>query len=151
MELSKETLQYWTDQDWKDLEQAETAKDMFTIAERIFSRMPAHIAQVCGPIGSGGLGSFEANLNAFNEEIKKLQRAGVHVFDQVPFEMPMQEIKKKMGTEEAIKTILDHFYMPIFADTKVSTFYFMPNWQSSKGATWEHALAQQLGKEIKYL
>ncbi len=69
MELSKETLKYWTDQDWIELEAAETATAMYAVADRIYSRMPEPIAQVCGPIASGGLGSLEANLDAFNETI----------------------------------------------------------------------------------
>ena len=70
MEISKITLSYWTEKDHADLEKAESAKDMYVVAERIYDRMPDDIVQVCGPIATGGLGSLEANLHAFNEEIK---------------------------------------------------------------------------------
>lgn len=151
MEFSKKTLQYWTDTDFADLENAQSAKDMFLITERILSRMPRPIVQVCGPIATGGLGSLEANLSAFNEEIQKLQARGLHVFDQMPFEMPMQKLKKDLKPGEYAYSILDDFYLPIFKSGNISTFYFMPNWQTSKGAQWEHNLAKDLGVEIKYL
>lgn len=151
MELSKETLKYWMEEDWKDLDAADSYADMYAVAERVFSRMPQNLSQVCGPIGTGGLGSIEANLHAFNEEVKKLQEQGIHVFDQMPFESPMQKLKKILKPGEYAEAILTDFYLPIFNNTQVTTFYFMPNWQTSKGAQWEHELAKQLGKEIKYL
>ncbi len=151
MEFSTETLKYWRDTDFVDLENAHTAKEMFLITERIISRMPRPIVQVCGPIATGGLGSLEANLGAFNEEIKKLQSKGLHVFDQMPFEMPMQKLKKDLKPGEYAYSILDDFYLPLFKSGNISALYFMPNWQTSKGAQWEHELAKDLGIEIKYL
>ena len=91
MEFSEVTKKYWKDEDWDNLEKAESMVDMHIIAERIINRMPKPIVQVCGPIANGGLGSFEANLNAFNETIKSLQQQGLNVFDQMPFEIPMQD------------------------------------------------------------
>jgi hypothetical protein len=153
MELhySKETLTYWTEQDWQDLKAATTFTQMYAIAARVMERMPRPLVQVCGPIATGGLGSLEANLGAFNEEIKKLQAQGLYVFDQMPFEMPMQEVKKLGNTGPHSQSLLDDFYMPIFKSGNISTAYFMPNWTTSKGATWEHGLMQELGIEIKYL
>ena len=106
---------------------------------------------LCGPIGSGGLGSIDANLYAFNEEIKKLQEKGIPVFDQMPFEMPIQKLKIGLKPGEYATGVLDDFYTPIIELGVVSTFYFMSNWQTSKGAQWEHQIAQEKGIEIKYL
>ena len=94
MEISTKTLGYWTPEDFLKLEKAETYTDLHAIAEVIISRMPKPFGQVCGPIATGGLGSIEANLHAFNETIKKLQSEGYVVFDQIPFEEPMQKINK---------------------------------------------------------
>lgn len=145
------TSQFWTEADWQDLEKATTAQEMYLIAERVLDRMPDGVAQVCGPIATGGLGSLEANLKAFDEEIKKLQATGVSVFDQMPFEMPMQGLKKDLKPGEYAYSILDDFYLPLMKNPKLTTFYFMPNWQTSKGAQWEHNLITELGKEIRYL
>ena len=151
MEFSEVTKKYWEEKDWQDLEKAESMIDMHIIAERIINRMPKPIVQVCGPIANGGLGSFEANLNAFNETIKSLQQQGLNVFDQMPFEIPMQDFKKRVPGEEGFKSIMNDFYLQIFKSGMISTFYFMSTWQTSLGSKWEHEEAQKLGIEIKYL
>lgn len=152
MELSKKTKTYWEEKDWQDLNNVESVSDFYVIAKRIINRMPKNLVQVCGPIGTGGLGSKEANLNAFNETIKDLQRKGLNVFDQMPFEAPMQELKEKvMPNGEYFESILTDFYQPLFESSVIYKFCFMPNWQSSKGANWEHEKAKELNIEIVYL
>ena len=49
------------------------------------------------------------------------------------------------------EAILDDFYSPIFNSGLIKEFYFMPNWQSSKGANWEHNEANRLGIKVSYL
>ena len=151
MEISTRTLEYWTPEDFANLEKAETYKDLHTIAEVIISHMPKPFGQVCGPIATGGLGSIEANLHAFNETIKKLQSEGVEVFDQIPFEEPMQKIKNHLKPGEYAEGILTDFYQPLFESGNIDAFYFMPNWQTSRGANWEHREAERLGIKIVYL
>ena len=68
MELSKKTKEYWEDRDWKDLEKVESAADLYAIAERIIAHMEKPLVQVCGPVGTGGLGSVEKNLEIFNRK-----------------------------------------------------------------------------------
>jgi hypothetical protein len=151
MKLSKKTKQYWWENDWKDLENAKSVADLHAIAERIISRMNKPLIQVCGPIGTGGLGSVEKNLNVFNDTIIKLQEKGFDIFDQMPFEDQMQNMKKKFSSDQVVENILNHFYLPIFKSGAISTFYFMPGWQTSIGANWEHEEAQKLGIKIVYL
>ncbi len=152
MELSEITKQYWTKEDWENLEKVESVGDLYIIAQSIISRMPKPFVQVCGPIATGGLGSIEANLNAFNETIKKLQNEGLTVFDQMPFEEPMQKLKTKIASKgEYLSDILTGFYYPIFKSGMISAFYFMPNWRTSFGAKCEHEKAKELGIKIVYL
>jgi hypothetical protein len=145
------TSEFWTEQDWEDLYAAKSAAEMYVIGRRVLDRMPHGVVQVCGPIATGGLGTLEANLHAFNDQIKRLQSQGLHVFDQMPFEIPMQELKKDLKPGEYATSILDDFYLPLMQNDKVTTFYFMPNWETSTGARWEHDLVTKMGKEIKYL
>lgn len=152
MEFSEITKQYWTKEDWENLEKVESVGDLYIIAQNIISKMPKPFVQVCGPIATGGLGSIEANLNTFNETIKRLQSQGLNVFDQMPFEEPMQKLKKKMvSREEALNIFLTDFYYPIFESGQVSAFYFMPGWQTSFGAKCEHEKIKELGIKIVYL
>lgn len=113
--------------------------------------MPDPVVQVCGPIGTGGLGNVKDNLNAFNIVIHDLQAQGLNVFDQMPFEWPMQVIKFNLDQSIYPEAILTDFYLPLFESGKIKTFYFMKDWKSSKGANWEHAKAIELGIKIIYL
>lgn len=145
------TAAYWTDEDLLAVKEAKDFKDLYIIAEKILKIMPRPIVQVCGPIGTGGLGNVKDNLEAFDETIKSLQAEGLNVFDQMPFEWPMQGIKFNLPEGVYPESILTDFYMPIFESGLVSEFYFMPNWQTSRGAKWEHEEAKRLGIKINYL
>ncbi|MBP6883770.1 MAG: DUF4406 domain-containing protein [Candidatus Pacebacteria bacterium] len=151
MEFSEITKKYWEPKDWEDLANVKSFKDLYIIAERVIARQPKPIIQVCGPIATGGLGTIEANLNAFNETIKKLQDQGFSIFDQMPYEEPMQTLKTLDPSDDHLERILTDFYWPIFNSGLVSAMYFMPNWQTSNGATKEHAKAIELGIKIVYL
>ncbi len=153
MEISLVTKKYWNEEDWADLDKAEFIVDLFYIAERVLKRIPNPVAQVCGPISTGGVGSLEANLNIFNQTIKNLQDKGLHIFDQMPFEEKMKEIKEKIikSNQEYSQEIIHDFYEPLFSLGMIKTFYFIPGWESSTGANMEHNLALKYNIEIKYL
>lgn len=152
MEFSEITKKYWTKENWENLEKVESVGDLYIIAQSVISRMPKPFVQVCGPIATGGLGSIEANLNTFNEKIKELQKQGLIVFDQMPFEEPMQKLKTKLSSNgEYLSDILTDFYYPIFESGQISAFYFISGWQTSFGAKCEHERAKELGIEIIYL
>jgi len=148
---SKENHEYWDEKDTQDLDRAESVTELFTIAKRVLSRMPKPVAQVCGPVSTGGLGSIKANLEALGNTIKNLEKNGVSIFDQTPYDAAMQRIKEKISPTVYFQGVLTDFNLPIFEDGGIQRIYFMPDWQSSMGATWEHAQAQRLGIEIVYL
>lgn len=150
MEFSETTRKYWTEQDFKDLESCGNPTDLLGVAMRIIDRMPKeNLGQVCGPITTGGKGNIVDNLKFFNETIKKLQLEGYNIFDQMPFEDPMQSLKNKPNGN--YKDILLDFYYPVFKSGHIKKLYFMPGWENSKGAVWEHDIAKELGIEIVYL
>ncbi|MFZ2072590.1 MAG: DUF4406 domain-containing protein [Minisyncoccia bacterium] len=151
MELSKKTKEYWEEKDWEDLEKAENMAELFVVAKRIIERMEKPLAQVCGPISTGGLGSIDANLCAFNKKIKELQDKGLNMFDQMPFQISMKKLTERFSPDRYFDSILTDFYCPLFESGAISRFYFLPDWQSSKGAKWEHEQAKRLGIEIIYL
>ncbi len=150
LEISHITESYWTQTDRLSLNNVKEAKDLLPIALIIIGEMPEDLAQVCGPIGTGGLGSVERNLIAFNKEIRKLQTQGVNVFDQMPFENAIQKIKESNPGSYPIEVLTD-FYLPLFKSGKIKKLYFMKDWKTSKGARYEHSLALELGIEIIYL
>jgi hypothetical protein len=151
MEFSEVTKKYWQETDWQDLTEAESMTDLGVIAMRIAIRMPEPIIQVCGPIANGGLGSIEKNLNFFNKTIIGLQAQGLNIFDQMPFEEPIQRLKLNFVPGEWVDSIQNDFYLPIFKSGKISALYFINGWEHSGGSVWEHKKAKELGIEIKYL
>lgn len=150
MELSKKTKEYWKPEDWKDISEASSVKDLFVVALRILSRMPEVLAQVCGPISTGGKGSVDANLEEFNNKIKELQNKGLNIFDQMPFETPMYKMMVNYSKNEYMYSILNDFYLPLFETGRIKELYFLPDWKSSKGANWEHEQAKRLNIKINY-
>lgn len=150
-EINKITKQYWTEEDFENLQKAETIQNVFEIAQNVISRMPDNVAQVCGPVTSGGKGSIEENLKQFDKVIDDLQEQGVHVFDQMPYEETFQRIAYSKTSDQNHDDILSEFYEPIFRLGKITTLFFVPGWESSKGANWEYQKAQELGIEIKLL
>jgi Domain of unknown function (DUF4406) len=151
MEFSDTTLKYWEKNDWHDVENAKSILDLYVVAKRIIERMPKPIVEVCGPVVNGGLGSFEANLNVFNETIKNLQSQGLNVFDQMPFEDSMQRLKRENDFDKIVESIKYDFYMPIIKSGIISVFYFINGWELSNGAKWEHEIVKELGIKIIYL
>ena len=145
------TAQYWSIEDFEEVENAKNFKDLYAVADKILKRMPQPIVQVCGPIGTGGLGNIEDNLSAFDQTIRSLQSKGFNVFDQMPFEWPMQAMKFKLSQDVYPEDILNDFYLPIFESGFISEFHFMPNWKTSRGANWEHKQAERLGIKIVYI
>jgi hypothetical protein len=150
MELSDITKQYFKEGDWQDIKKAESIRDLFIVAGRIMNRIPEPRVQVCGPISTGGKGSIDANLEVFNNKIKELQTEGFNVFDQMPFEEPMHKMMLRFSKEEYMESILIDFYLPIFEGGYINELHFLPDWQSSHGANWEHKQAEKLAIKIIY-
>lgn len=94
---------------------------------------------------------MEENVRTFRETMAMLVQQGVNLFDQFAFHEHFFRITKNDWNPEYNRQILQDFYLPIFESHQVSTFYFIPDWQSSHGATWEHEQAERLGIEIVYL
>lgn len=122
---------------------------MAHVAMASLLRLPEDVLrlEICGPISSGGKGSIEANLSEFHDVITAFDDLGYAVFDQMPYEHIIQEMKAKdtetIGIDNAKIKLLEEFYRPIFASKAINTFVFMPDWHSSHGARWEN----ERGKE----
>lgn len=139
---------YLTQQDAEDIKKAKTFYELVIIGHRILNRMKEPIAQVCGPISTGGNGSVDENLNVFAKAIKFLNQKGVNVFNQLPFERAFDKIMKNYKTSGYDTPILEEFYGPLFESNKIKQVYFLPGWRKSIGAKWEYSYAKKLGIKI---
>lgn len=140
---------WWTDAERIGYEQAASFEHLASIGLRILRRMPPPVGQVCGPISTGGVGTIEGNVRIFREAIAELERNGLNIFNQMPFESKLIEIKDR--EPEGDIAILEKFYRPIFESGIVRKLYFIPGWETSFGATWEHTTGGLLGIERIYL
>ncbi len=141
---------YYTQEDLDYINRARNFIELSEIALRVIRKMPQPIVQACGPIATGGTGSLEMNLKIFGNFIQALVRDGKNVFDQMPFEEPMQRLKKEEWYRGGDQVLVE-FYLPIFESGLIKRLYFIPRWETSFGASWEHEQAIRLGIEIVYL
>jgi len=75
---------------------------------------------------------------------------GESIFDQTPFEEVIKRLREELYDTDGTK-VLEEFYLPLFTSGHIAEVRFLPDWESSTGATWEHALAKKLGIKIIYL
>lgn len=143
--------QYLHPTDQERLARASTFEELVVVAFEVIDRMPKPVGIVCGPITSGGLGTPEANVAEFGRRISLLQAQGFNIFDQMPFEPDMWRIKKTPYYDPTRDHLLETFYGTLFSSGRIDVFYFIPGWESSYGARWEHDYAKRLGKTIVYL
>lgn len=131
--------QYWKPTDYEQIEQATNYDDLLTVALDVIKRTPKSIYQVCGPISTGGRGSVELNLEEFDEAVEYFSKQA-NVFDQMPFEDPIQELK-----ETDKRDLLEIFYRPIIGSGHIDTLLFLPDWRSSQGANKEWEMGEEYG------
>ena len=149
--INEATKIFWHNEDFEKVRRATTILELFEVAHDVISRMGDPVAQVCGPLTSGGRESVTKNLSFLNEIIDGLQKENIFVFDQMPFEEAFHRIANSTTYTENHGNILRDFYDPIFTLGKIKTLYFVEGWESSKGATWEHTRGLELGMNLMYL
>jgi len=136
--------------------EAQNFEELADIAVREMHKFEA-AEVVCGPVSTGGLGTLEKNLQAFIAVIHMLQKEGRPIFSQEPYEERIAELRVQWRAEDPARAeaycmpILDILYTRIFDAGRVRKGWFIPGWESSFGARWEHAKFKKLGVEIEYI
>lgn len=136
---------------WNQLQRIKEAKnyrELCEIAAEVVDNARAcnpgkPIAMVCGPISTGGKGSREENLRVFAQAIDRISGDGLLVFSQMPFEDDMARIYQSDPSLQGLR-LLEEFYLPIFKTRQIKLLCFLPGWEKSTGATWEHEQAKKL-------
>ncbi|MBI2474242.1 MAG: DUF4406 domain-containing protein [Candidatus Taylorbacteria bacterium] len=141
---------FWTQVEHAKLSAADGFSDMLDIAMDVLKRMPQPVSMVSGPMTTGGA-SFEENLKKFGKVIEKLDKEGKTIFNQLPFQNIMLRLYNAWTGPGYCMPLLTDFYQPIFKSGLVKTVYFIPGWEKSFGASWEHEQAKELGIERVYL
>ena len=142
---------HWNEEDIQALEHVGSYAEMFALAHSILKRIPGPVAQVCGPISTGGKNSIPENLANLKKAIDHLTEKGHNIFDQTPFEGPIVRMKILPHEDQYPYALLDDFYLPIFKTGVVKKLFFLPGWEKSTGAKWEYEQGKQLNIEIEHL
>jgi hypothetical protein len=108
---------------------------------------------VSGPITTGGLGSKDENLLLFGHTIDRLRQT-YKLFDQRPFEHAIHRLRVNWvaaGNAGYCDPILHVFYRRVIHSGLIGYAFFIPGWESSVGARWEHDELRKAGARIEYL
>jgi len=139
-------LKHYQDKDFRDIDNAKSFSQLNLVAMNVLSRINGPTGQVCGPITTGGFGNVSDNLKVFERTILQLVDQDKALFNQVPFEKPMQKVRELYGI--GLKTdmqLLEDFYLPIFDSGIIDTLYFINGWESSRGSRWEREMGLERG------
>ena len=134
------------------LESAHRFDDVAKIAITMLARHRhegQNVSMICGPMTTGGCGSFEANMEHFRKSVKVAVRYGLFVFDQTLFQDAMIRISNWKSGAAYPQDVLEIFYRNIFESGHVDKLIFLPDWESSKGARWERSIAADLNLPIE--
>jgi len=148
-------LEFFTPEVRSAIRESQDYDDLLLVAMDILEEMndsfaPKPIAMVCGPISNGGTGSRKENLVIFSRAIDRVTSGGLIVFNQMPFENDMERIYNSAPLLQGFR-LLEEFYLPIFKSGFVSLLCFLPGWEKSIGAKWEHERAKILKIPRLYL
>ncbi|MEK7538965.1 MAG: DUF4406 domain-containing protein [Patescibacteria group bacterium] len=105
-------------------------KELAVKAIEELKHMPQPVVRVCGPMTTGGRG-YEENVRMFEKAVAELRQGGYTVFDFAPYEPELLQIKASHSA------IMEDFHKPILQSGYITTAFFLPAWNESKGATWE--------------
>jgi len=141
---------YWTEEVRAAADKAQDFQQLAQVALELAARLGRGIIIVCGPVSTGGRGSIPENLRVLNDAVHSFIENGELVFDQTPFEDVIKRLRAELKDQNGLRT-LEEFYHPLISSDYVTEMRFLPDWQSSEGAKWEHRLGQSLGKQITYL
>lgn len=116
--------------------------------------MGGDVALVCGPISTGGLGDIGSNLEVFNATIASLRRSDPAVFDTLPYEAGIVDLRNAWEADPAhagrkfSTELMADFYRPLCEHKALTHAYFIPGWEGSFGATLQRGMLIALKRRI---
>ncbi len=103
------------------------------------------IVRVCGPLTTGPH-SYDENIKRFAKAEAVLTEKGYNVFYLDDTENEIQ------GKNYSWPDIQQYFHEPILRSGLIDMAFFLPDWQASTGATWEHNIIEkETNIKIEYI
>lgn len=142
--------EYLSIEEKQQLQNAQTFKEIGQIATKAIKKMPNNLAQVCGPITTGGT-TIQENQEKLTKTINKLIQQGKKIYDQRPLENAIFKVREQLAKNYNPQELLEQIFKPLFETGKITTTYFIEGWKTSTGAKWEHEQAKKRNIKIIYL
>lgn len=143
------SAKYWTQHHHEQMTKAKNVAELLVVANSVIDSIPRPLVYVSGPISTGGKGSVAENLKVFRKTIAGLEKNGLNVFNYLPLHRKIAEFSA--GHDGYFTPVLDELFLPIFESKKIDKILFIPGWETSKGAKWEHETAVNLKIDIDFL
>lgn len=148
--------QFWTPTLRRRLATTDNFAKLTQLALSVLDNAPSSLCMVSGPMSTGGFGSLSKNMRVFcsSVEVAEDMILNCSVFSQMPFEDKMvtlcRQWRERNPREIYCWPILHIFYGALLASGKVKVFYFLPGWNSSRGARWEFRECAKWGIERRH-
>ena len=138
------TPRYFTEADLQAIKKANSFKELYIIAEAILKKMPERTVGVCDPLSTSHV---QDNLVIFNKTIEALLDKGIAVFNEIPFEEKITELKEqwfvenKESDKKHCAPLIEDFFKPLLESKKITKLILLPNWQDKYLSYWEDSYA----------
>lgn len=145
---------FWTPDLLAQVRAAESFETLADIASNVLQRMSPPVSQLCGPISTGGLGDIRQNGALFARGVETLRRHGYNPFDQTPLQASFEHLARAWrhlrpeNGRSYCTPILEVVYRRVFESGRIKLAFFLPDWHTSFGATWERQTCAELGIQV---
>ena len=140
------TFKYFDQQILDAINQASSFKELFAIALKVIEQMNGQIVGICSPVSTKKNESDD--FTVFNKTTNAFESAGVVVFNEIPFQEKIVELKNKWFTENPEKMYCDSliadFYKPILTTGKIIRLYELSAYEHPYLQYWEDLEAHLL-------
>lgn len=137
---------------WEEhhIEKAKTTREFKRIGElvcEVAEKMPKPLFMISGPMTTGGLGHYSKNIVLFQHAIEEALKEGVYVFNQTMLEEHLQRLVREWlacnPDSGYCNHVLTDIYDVLLASGHLQGVYFLPGWETSRGARWERETAEK--------
>ncbi len=146
-----ETLKYFTEADLLAIENANSFKELSLPAEVVIKRMGNNVVGLCDHFSTT---DKKDNTLIFNTTTEKLIEAGVLLFNEIPFEKKILDLRNKWSLNKvgtSCGPLREDFFRPLLKSGKIKTLLFLPNWELTYDSYWQNYEAMQNKISIVYL
>jgi hypothetical protein len=152
MNQTQITPKYFIEEDLEAIENSNSFLELQKVAVAVLERMPDPIIGLADPFSTS---RKDSDLTLFNKTTIELCNFGVNLFNEIPFQKKIQDLKIDFFQKNPSKDICDsltrEFFGPLLETGKIKTLLCLPQYESFFGSYWMTEVAIRIKKiEIIY-